>query len=302
MKKILVLHYSQTGQLTEIVNQFIGPLEKEFSVDSVVIQPVQPFPFPWTTDTFFDIMPETYMEEPVPIQTPTFKEDAYDLIILGYQPWFLSPSLPTTSIVKSEWFKKLAKGKPVVTLIGARNMWLNANRKLRRQFDEVGCRHVGNIPLYDKHNNLVSGVTIVHWMFTGQKTKKWNIFPRPGVTNDDIKNVKEEGELLSTTLQNGQLEQFQEKAVALEKMKIPTPIWFIESRAKKLFRIWAEIIKRKGTTPKKRKKWVKIYQYYLVFALFILSPIVVLIFSIFVRPFIFLRIREDKLKILKLQK
>lgn len=302
MKNILVLHYSQTGQLTEILKEFSSPLSEHFNVEMVRVEPENAFPFPWNTHDFFNAMPETYLEEPIAMQKPQLKREDYDLIVLGYQPWFLSPSLPTTSIIKSDWFKKVAQGKPVVTVIGARNMWINANTKIRRQFEAVGCQHVGNVALVDKHSNLVSGVTIVHWMFTGKKSRKWKLFPKPGVTDEDIKSVREEGQLLAKAIENNSINQFQEKVVALEKTKIPTPIWFIESRAKKLFAIWANLIKKKGTTPKKRKRWVKIYQYYLVFALFMLSPIVVLLFSIFVLPFIFVKVKEDKQKILKLQK
>ena len=58
--------------------------------------------------------------------------DKYDLIIFGYQPWFLSPSLPATALLKNETFKKIMKNSPIVTVIGARNMWLNSQESVKQ--------------------------------------------------------------------------------------------------------------------------------------------------------------------------
>lgn len=300
MKKVLVIHYSQTGQLSEIVKNFCKPLEGLVDLEFQEVKPTQPFPFPWTNASFFDLMPECVTEQPISIEKLELNHSKYDLIILGYSPWFLSPSLPTTSLFFDENFKSVLNRTKVITLIGSRNMWINSNEKIRKKIKENGGIHIGNVALSDKNNNQISAFTIIHWLFKGKKTKKWGVFPKPGISDKEIKEVEEEGTVLRQLIEFDNLDNFQSDMLALNKMKIPTDIWFIESKAKKIFRIWADLILKKGTTKKKRKVWVKVYQYYLVFALFIVAPILFVIFNIFVRPFVFRKIREDKQRILNL--
>src|SRR6478609_664038 len=99
MGKILVVNYSQTGQLNEIIDQFLSPFEPD-SIERHQIYPVTPYIFPWTTEEFFDKMPECVQEDTIPLQPIPFAARHYDLIVLGYQPWFLSPSPPVTSLLK----------------------------------------------------------------------------------------------------------------------------------------------------------------------------------------------------------
>jgi hypothetical protein len=49
-----------------------------------------------------------------------------DLIILGYQPWFLSICIPINSFLKSEKTKLIFNVAPVVTLFNCRNVLVNA--------------------------------------------------------------------------------------------------------------------------------------------------------------------------------
>ena len=101
MKKILAINFSQTGQLDNIINKFLEPFCNE-DIDRINIQSEKPFPFPWNPEEFFDIMPETVLESPILINPINFKYEKYDLIILGHQPWFLSPSMPTTALFKNQ--------------------------------------------------------------------------------------------------------------------------------------------------------------------------------------------------------
>jgi hypothetical protein len=53
-KKVLVIYYSQSGQLGDIINNFTQPLsEAGHMVEKVCIQPETPYPFPWTGKSFF---------------------------------------------------------------------------------------------------------------------------------------------------------------------------------------------------------------------------------------------------------
>ena len=71
-------------------------------------------------------------------------------------------------------------------------------------------------------------------------------------------------------------------------------ILFIEMRAKRLFIFWANLIKRKSINTKKRNFWVAMYKYYLIFALFVVSPIVLAVYTLLVRPIIWSSIKKNK--------
>ena len=48
-KRVLILLYSQTGQLTEVVEQIIAPLQVDPAIEVHVqmLKPVKHFPYPW---------------------------------------------------------------------------------------------------------------------------------------------------------------------------------------------------------------------------------------------------------------
>ena len=110
MKRILAVYYSQTGQLGEIMDSIVTPLRAslECSVTVARVTPVKPYGFPWSFWGFFDTLPECIYDDPPPIEKLPLANDAeFDLIILGYQVWFISPSLPTTAFLQSEQAKRV---------------------------------------------------------------------------------------------------------------------------------------------------------------------------------------------------
>lgn len=296
-KRILVLQYSQSGQLKEILANFCSPFKADstgFELDIVNYNPAKAFPFPWTGDVFFDTMPETVMEIAQPLEPMHFKYEQYDLVILGYQPWFLSPSLPFSSLLQDFELQKRIHNTAVVTVIGSRNMWLNAQESVKKHIKNAGGILVGNVPFIDKNNNLASAVSILHWMLTGQKSRKWGIFPLPGVSDEDIKGATVFGKALAERIETNTLDQYQSDVIAHKGVNISTSILFIEGRAKKLFLIWAKLILSKSNKGGNRKFWVNFFKYYLVVALFIVSPLVLTIYHIFVHPFTTKKIKAKK--------
>jgi len=293
MKKVLVVSYSQSGQLTQIVDNFLLPFH-DVELEYLVIKPKNNFPFPWDMKSFFEVMPESVLEETIEIEAPIFKHDKYDLILFAYQPWYLSPSLPATAILKDEAFGKRVQNTPIVTIIGARNMWLNSQEAIKKLISNKEGNLVANVPLIDKSPNLISVITILHWLGTGEKTKKWGIFPMPGVAEKEINESYMFGEKTYQALMNNDLKNLQREILKLNKIHINTSLLFVESRAKKLFVIWANIIKKKGTTPKKRALWLSIFKNYLYVALFVVSPIVLTIYTLLIRPLSQKQIKKNK--------
>jgi hypothetical protein len=293
IQKILAISYSQTGQLNEITENFIGALHN-VDIDKISYTPLSPFPFPWTTDEFFDTMPESVMETPLKLNEIKFKYPKYDLIIFAYQPWFLSPSIPASSLLQDEKFISRLNNTPVITLIGSRNMWLNSQESVKTNIANAGGKIIGNIPFIDRTQNQLSAITILHWMIKGEKTKKYNLLPKPGVNEEDILSAKNFGEILNDAIQKNDLTNLQTKFLNLERISIPTDILFIEERAKRLFKIWVRLITKFGTTPAKRKWLLKAFKYYLIVALFIVAPIIFGLYRIFIVPFISKAINRKK--------
>jgi len=290
-KKVLVIYYSQSGQLTEIIDNLTAPLtESGDSVEKVRVRPKIDYPFPWTGKRFFDVMPDCVLGVPTELEPFQLKESSYDLIILGYQAWFLSPSIPSNSILNHPAFRNIAKNTPVVTITGARNMWISAMERVKKSLHESNAKLVGNIALVDNHANLVSFVTIFHWMFAGKKDRYLNIFPKPGVADEDIDHTKVFGSILEQYLHKGEWDGMQAALVEQKAVRIKYNLMFIESKARRIFALWAKFIVKR----KKRTGWLVVFKYYLLIALFIAAPIILTVDAIFFKPFLSGRIKRQK--------
>lgn len=282
-KKVLALFFTQTGQLEDILTNFLKPFYEDKSLDLEVVRvhPEDKYEFPWSGKSFFGAMPDSVLGNPKPLKPLQIKHDRYDLVIFAYQPWFLSPSIPATSILKDEKIRAILKDTPIVTLIGARNMWLNSQEKVKLLLKDAGAKLIGNIALIDRHNNLASGVSIVHWLLGGKKEKYLGIFPMPGVAVEDVSAVDAYGKIVLHHFTVDETNRLQEHLVSAGAVEVRDNIMFIESKAGRLFTIWAKfIVKRKN-----RERWLSVFKYYLFFALFIVSPIVLLINIALIRPF-----------------
>ncbi len=290
-KKVLAVYYTQSGQLKQILDNFTAPFSQAgITVETVSIKPRNDFPFPWTTPTFFDAMPESVMGIPTEIEPFQCQELVYDLVIFAYQPWFLSPSIPANSLLLHPAFRAVIKNTPVITLIGARNMWISSQERVKKSLREAGARLVGNTVLIDRNHNLISVVTIFHWMLSGRKDRYKNIFPYPGVSQKDIEDVSDFGKTAAKHLAENKLDTLQQALIAQKAVEVHYNLLFIEERGSKLFRIWAKVILRK----KNRAQWLVYFKYYLLIALFVAAPIILTVFSVLIKPFLSRSIEKKK--------
>lgn len=278
--KILVIYFSQSGQLRNILDNIVLDIKQEAEVDFAEIKPVKPFPFPWTSLTFFDAMPESVLQIPSEIQPmPALKAKDYDLVIFGYQPWFLSPSNPANSFLKSEWASAL-QGKPVITVVGSRNMWLNAQEKVKADLERLQARHVGHIVLEDKHGNLTSTLTIIRWLFKGQK-KASGLLPDAGIAESDIKDTQKYGMPILQHFRQNKMEHLQRDLLQLGAIHLRPNLIVLEKRGVSQFPKWAKKARDKGGPGSEaRRPVIKLFSRILMVAIFVLSPITTLIAAI----------------------
>jgi hypothetical protein len=289
-KKVLVLYYSQSGQLGDILHSLISPIVAAgHMVEFKNVQPVDAYEFPWTSKRFFSVMPDCVLEVPTTLQPLQFKETSYDLVVFGYQAWFLSPSIPSNSILQDAGVRAILKNTPVITVTGARNMWISALESIKKSLKAIGAKQVGNIVTIDKHANVLSFFSIQYWMYTGKKDKFLNLFPKPGVSDIDIVGCSTFGKTIEKYLGNGAYAGMQDELVSQKAVVVNYNLMTIEAKAKKIFYAWANLItKRKNKAP-----WLVAFKYYLIIAFFVVGPIILLIDTLLLKPFSAKRIKKQ---------
>lgn len=217
------------------------------------------------------------------------------MVILGYQVWYLTPSIPINSFLKSDFVKKILKDTPVVTVVACRNMWIQAQEKIKRLLVDVNAELVGHIALVDKHINHVSVITISHWMFSGRKDQYLGIFPKPGVSDRDIQEATRFGEPIKEALLTGDNRPLQTNLLKLNAVHINPFLVLTDKRGNVLFSKWANLIIKKGNPGNpKRLKWIGLFKYYLLFAIWVIAPIVFIIFLLTYVPTYQKRKREKR--------
>jgi len=277
-KKALVVYYTQSGQLKDIVDSVCLPMQQDFDFTYEELKPEPGFPFPWEGMSFYQAFPESVQEIPCKLADFSFNPDEnFDLIILAYQPWYLSASIPFTSFLQTDAAIKVMKGKPVITIIGSRNMWIMAHERVKKRIHDIGGKLIGNIVLSDTHHNLVSVITIVHWMMKGEKYGKGlyrKIFPPAGIPEKHIEASKKFGLIIRDTLRTDAHDDLQDKLLSKGAIKILPVLMTVEKRGFMMFKPWSKFVLRKGAVnDPARVGRLKMFRAYLFTAIYLVSPI-----------------------------
>jgi len=270
-KRVLVVVYSQTGQLSRIAEAITRPLADTpaLSVHTEVLKPQRTHPFPWPLLTFFDAFPESahLVGEPLaPLSAAARGE--FDLVILCYQVWFLAPSLPVTAFMKSPDARRLLGGKPVVTVIACRNMWMMAHRHMQRMLAEVGARHLDNVVLTDKAGTLTTLLTTPLWLLTGRKQPVAGL-PPAGVTEADITASRRFGHALRDALAADQEQGDAPMLAGLGAVDANPRLLVSERAGTRSFQLWGRLIRLAGGPGAAVRKPLLV-----LYALFLLAIIV----------------------------
>ncbi|MCD9619043.1 dialkylrecorsinol condensing enzyme DarA [Chryseobacterium gleum] len=293
-KNILVIYYSQTGQLEDIVKNIARPFEaqkEKYDVTYYNIKLKEDFPFPWPSDVFFNTFPESYLQIPKEILPPSEEvlNKKYDLILFGYQVWYLTPSIPIISFLKSEYAGRILKDTPVVTISGTRNMWMLSQEKLKVYLRDLQAKLVANIALVDRHDNYTSVLTILRWLTTGQKEKS-GMLPAAGVSDEEIAGSVKYGEIIERHFNNNDLINLQPDLVKNGAIEIRAFLVRVEKVGNKIFTVWSNLIIKKK---EKRPLLIKFFKVYLMAAIWIISP-VVLVLHLLTTPIFWFKRQKQK--------
>lgn len=259
MKNILVLSYSQSGQLNSILQKIIEPMTitGEIHIDWKIITPVKEFPFPWPFQEFLNVFPESVTGSICPLEELHFDQEQYDLVILGYQVWYLSPSIPINSFLSSSKADVLSN-TPVITVIGCRDMWYAAHEQMKELLEQCKAQLVGNIVFVDQGFKLATFITTPRWLIHGKKKGIKGLLPDAGVGRSAIESAIKYGyaiyfHLLQESLKNRDIFQ------GLEPCSIDEVNIEFESFAKRYFLRFANFIKKNDKQGFRRKLLVNLW-------------------------------------------
>lgn len=243
MKRVLVVCYSQTGQLKACADAFTAALraDPEVQVDLVEPRVEADYPYPMGLRAFLGVFPESVLGEPPPLRPlPLDPKARYDLVVLAYQVWYLSPALPAVAFLKSEAGEVL-RDTPVVALCACRNMWQRGWVELKKLIDGRGGRIIDHLVLVDQGPAWATFYTTPRWLLWGQK--EGGPFPPAGVSAEAIEGLRPLGELLRDAVRDGRLGSSIYRAAGRPVVEVQKRFLIPELAAKTLFRVWARGIR-----------------------------------------------------------
>lgn len=273
MKRVLVVNYSQTGQLSDISARIVDPLRTaghDVHVETLV--PETPFPFPWPIVDFFDAFPECVQLDAPPLRPLGIPADTpFDLVILTYQVWYLSPALPMTAFLKSEAGRQLIAGKPVVTLVACRNMWLSAQETMKQLIAAADGQLIDHLAFTDRGHPLATFITTPRWVWTGKKDGFLGL-PPAGVSPEEIHQARRFGLALADGLNHDEEKSGRPMLTGLRAVTVNPRLAISERAGRRAFGVWSKLVRLFG----KRGQWRR-RPVLLLFVLYLVTLIVTVV-------------------------
>lgn len=277
MIRILVVHYSQTGQLTRVLRSLIAPLEShpDVVIDWREIKPARAYRFPWRFLGFFDAFPESVHLDPAPVEPLGLAADAhYDLVIVGYQVWFLAPSQPVTAFLRSADARVL-RGRRVITVIGCRNMWASAHQAMRKLLAQAGARLVDNVVLTDEGPLWATFITTPWWLLTGNKGPLLGgALPAAGISEQAIARAARFGRALKLALPRVAAGDDGPFLDGLQAARVEPLTLLGERIGQRSFRLWGRLVRAAGAPGSlARKPILVVYVCFLITMILTVLPV-----------------------------
>lgn len=295
-KQVLVLSYSQTGQLTNIVESLLAPMRADprITIRVETLAPQPPFPFPWSLWRFLDAFPESAHLKPAPLAPLSLTGDeTFDLVILPYQVWFLAPSQPITAFLQHPLAARLLRDKPVVTVIACRNMWLFAQEKTKVMLAGLGACLIDNVVFTDRAHTMATLLTTPLWMLTGKRRVVPGLAPA-GIDAADIAGAARFGRALRQALGEDRERAGRPLLCGLRAVEANPRLWFSERAATRSFLLWGILLRAAGVPGSwPRKPLLALYLVFLVTLVFTVVPISLAI-QFLIRPLLSQRLARLK--------
>jgi len=275
-KRVLVIAYSQTGQLRRVMDRMLAPLyaDPNISVHVEQLRPLPDYPFPWPFLRFFDAFPESaHMVAPKLAPLSLSGQEAFDLVILPWQVWFLAPSLPVTAFLQHPLAPRLLGGKPVVAVVACRNMWMQAFDKLQTLLRGTGARLLDHVVLTDPGPTLATFVTTPVWLLSGRKKGFWGM-PDAGLSPAQIAAARRFGLALCDALAGGQEQGSAPLLAGLGAVRADARLYVSEKAGTRSFFLWGKLLRAVGAPGAwQRKPLLVVYILFLLVLIVTIVPI-----------------------------
>ena len=291
--RVLIVCYSQTGQMRRVAERVAAPLQAGgVDVRWLTLVPAKPYPFPWPFFSFFDQFPEAAHGIAPALKPWQVAEGKYDLVILAYTVWFLAPCPPIAAFVQSAEGRALLRNTPVVTLISCRNMWVLAQERMKGWLSQAGARHCDHIVLTDPGPSLATFITTPRWMLTGKTDALWGM-PPPGLTPEQITGASRFGRALLPALKAGTLDG-KPMLTGLQACTVDVRLLPSEKVGSRSFHIWGKLVRLAGPQGAvARKPVLLLYAAFLIAIIVTVVPLTMLLRTL-LRPLMAQKLAAQK--------
>jgi hypothetical protein len=240
VQHVLVIYYSQSGQLSRILRSMLAPLDGAEGIELIwwEVRAQPPYPFPWPLTQFFDAFPESVLMAPCGIESlPAEELPPVDLVVLAYTIWYLAPSIPISAFLRSPAAVVL-RGHPVVTVVNARDKWISGQEKMKEALGDLGARLVDNAVFTHAGTPFQNTIMTLRWMWTGKK-EAFRDFPSAGVSEEEIRNAARFGAAIRRALEQGTHNSGTPMLRGLGAAHTDSSTVMQESIARPIFTAWA---------------------------------------------------------------
>jgi len=195
----------------------------------------------------------------------------FDLILIFYQVWFLAPSRPVIAFLDTPIARRVLRGKPVVTIVACRNMWMQAHSRMSKVLGQIGARHLDNVVLTDRAPTLTTLLTTPLWLLTGRKTPVPGL-PTAGVAPAEIKRSIRFGRALRDALHAGHEQGDAPLLSGLGAVEAQPQLMVSERAGSRSFYLWGKLLRLAGPPGAWQRKPLLVF--YVIFLLGIIVTVV----------------------------
>jgi hypothetical protein len=130
----------------------------------------------------------------------------------------------------------------------------------------------------DRAPNLLGVVSIAAWMLTGRKERYLKIFPKPGISDEDIHTSIRFGEVLLSAIAGDDWNGVQSELNRRGAVQVVPSYILFEQRISKIFKVWADFIANKGGPGDPARRFrLRLFIGYLLAAVFLIAPLAALV-------------------------
>jgi hypothetical protein len=150
-----------------------------------------------------------------------------------------------TAFLQSAAGKRLLAGRPVVSVVACRNMWLSAFDTFKTLLAEAGGRLTDHVALTDESHALATFITTPRWMFTGRRDRFLGL-PPAGVDARQTAGAARFGAALAEALARDGEKLDQPMLSGLRAVKVMPHLVLSERAGRRAFQVWSGLIRLCG--------------------------------------------------------